>query len=51
MKQNKRTHLILKICCFLLFAIFNGCSWNNSDTYDPIPVKNHSNQNITFPGS
>ena len=34
MKRKKQTHLILKICYLLLFAIFNGCSWNNSDTYD-----------------
>jgi len=34
-KQKKQTHLIWKICCFLLFAIIlNGCSWDNSDTRD-----------------
>jgi len=32
MKEKKQTHLLLKICCILLFAIFNGC--NDSDTYD-----------------
>ena len=34
MKQKKQTHLILKICCILLFAIFTGCNLDNSDTRD-----------------
>ena len=34
MKQKKQTHLIFIICCFFLFTIFNGCSWNDSENHD-----------------